>query len=245
MKRIIVLIALVAMVAALCAGPARAWNFIHITDPHVGEGGDINGATFGKVVTKIKTLSPQPDFVLVSGDMVEDGMTLTGGVNDANWVNLTKSLTKTGNKFFLPGTTIPIYFTPGNHDLRWWLITWGLGGYDKYLPKVPDGCTAGGAGDAERDYYFKNKGHLVYSLYSGQDEEFSGIGFIRPIPRSQGLKDAQMTALFLAVKNNPAPACTTITIFMHHSAVDQDGDGVITENRTKFLDSLDAWKTRY
>ncbi len=87
--------------------PDAPWFFIQITDPQFGMFD--NNASFEKetelyerAVAKINIL--HPDFVVITGDFVHDK-------NSASEINEFKRITAKINP------KIPVYYTPGNHDL--------------------------------------------------------------------------------------------------------------------------------
>ena len=87
--------------------PNSPWFFIQITDPQFGMFD--NNASFEKetilyeaAVNKINKLNP--DFVVITGDFVHES-------NSDSQINEFKRITAKIN------TKIPVYFTPGNHDL--------------------------------------------------------------------------------------------------------------------------------
>ena len=87
--------------------PETPWFFIQLTDPQFGMFD--NNASFEKetvlyekAVAKINALNP--DFVVITGDFV----------NDPNSLSQIKEFKRITAKI---NSKIPVYFTPGNHDL--------------------------------------------------------------------------------------------------------------------------------
>ena len=99
----------------LVAGNTRAqkkiadapWFFIQLTDPQFGmfdhnAGFEKETVLYEKAVAKINSL--KPDFVVITGDFVNDP-------NSSAQMNEFKRITA------LINSKIPVYYTPGNHDL--------------------------------------------------------------------------------------------------------------------------------
>ena len=87
--------------------PDSSWFFIQITDPQFGmfennAGFEKETALFEKAVVGINRLNP--DFVVITGDFVHDP-------NSVSQIKEFKRITAKIN----PG--IPVYYSPGNHDL--------------------------------------------------------------------------------------------------------------------------------
>ena len=83
------------------------WFFIQLTDPQFGmydsnAGFEKETALYEKAVVSINKLNP--DFVVITGDFVNDP-------NSASQINEFKRITAKVN------SKIPVYYTPGNHDL--------------------------------------------------------------------------------------------------------------------------------
>jgi serine/threonine-protein phosphatase CPPED1 len=83
------------------------WFFIHLTDPQFGmfennEGFEKETILYEKAVTEINRL--RPDFVVITGDFVHD---------QHSQVQIEEFLRITANIH----RDIPVYFTPGNHDI--------------------------------------------------------------------------------------------------------------------------------
>lgn len=89
------------------AGSNGPWFFIQITDPQFGmfdnnKSFEKETDLYEKAVAKINIL--HPDFVVITGDLVHDP-------NSAAQLNEFKRITAKINP------KIPVYYTPGNHDL--------------------------------------------------------------------------------------------------------------------------------
>ena len=109
-RRIIIGLAMLLTVGNAFAqknGPYAPWFFIQLTDPQFGmfennAGYEKETALYEKAVVSINKLNP--DFVVITGDFVNDSK------SDAQ-INEFKRITSKINK------GIPVYYTPGNHDL--------------------------------------------------------------------------------------------------------------------------------
>lgn len=88
--------------------PMPRIRFVHLTDPHiaVGEGtaqfGVDTTRTFQRVLGEVAALQPPPDFVLITGDLVNDGLP----VSYEAFRDMLKVL------------PVPVHFSLGNHDRR-------------------------------------------------------------------------------------------------------------------------------
>ena len=94
-----------ALIATVLLTGGIAWadfTFIHSSDTHfgVGENHTINAEAF-REITK---LDPKPAFVVTTGDICEYG-------TDAEYEMYNQAVKELGD--------MPIYPTPGNHDVRW------------------------------------------------------------------------------------------------------------------------------
>lgn len=100
------------------------FSFVHITDLHVSSvtssvnACDLNGTMAHCYLKEFALQSPKPDFVIATGDISN-----IGNSNPAMYNVLTQFLFPPAITNPLPGAyfidstqTIPIYFTPGNHD---------------------------------------------------------------------------------------------------------------------------------
>ncbi len=79
----------------------QPFRFVHITDTHITATGNIE--PLKHLITELNALSPQPTFVIDTGDVTEAGRT----EEYARFIEGTS------------GLTIPFYCAPGNHDVRW------------------------------------------------------------------------------------------------------------------------------
>lgn len=103
------------------------FSFVHITDLHVADGNiagyignyDLNGDGFNCRLSKFRKIFPRPELVIATGDISNVGAIPSDGMYPA----LTRHLyphplnnPNPGDYFIDVAQTIPIYFTPGNHE---------------------------------------------------------------------------------------------------------------------------------
>lgn len=103
----LVLILIVGNAFSQKNGQNTPWFFIQLTDPQFGmfennAGYEKETALYENAVNSINKLNP--DFVVITGDLVNDS-------KSESQINEFKRITSKINK------GIPVYFTPGNHDL--------------------------------------------------------------------------------------------------------------------------------
>src|SRR2546423_7504534 len=94
------------IISALLAKPAAAqspqpFRFVHITDSRVSAARDLG--PLKKIVTDIKDMSPQPAFVIETGEVTESGKP------------------EEFERFAQATSNLPVtfYAAPGSHDVRW------------------------------------------------------------------------------------------------------------------------------
>lgn len=243
----------IAMVILLMVNFGFAqFTFVHITDLHIADGlsagdYDMNGAMFKQLRDELNNLSPKPAFVIVTGDISHAGDYGSTGMYPAFTQYLYPSgITNPGpgNLFIDSLQTIPIYFTPGNHDFRLTNtppVSSDLTNYAYYL------CAA-------TDYYFIYQNTLVLCMNSGSDD-------LRPLwedsnimsPEGSGFSNDQLLWLRNILDSNTNKRKI---IAMHHPAVNEAGylcdgtpylgtivdtaDGSIKYNRTSFFNICDS-----
>ncbi len=238
-------------------GPAsqKRIKFVQLTDVHIGPDpllcgfGDSESLpcllSFTTSLDRFKVvsddiISQKPDFVLVTGDLVE--------WNSASQYNAFKALI---SKF--KENNIPVYIVPGNHDRRGEDIpTWNyllpnpifpnndLTNYKQYI--------GDGYNYDIRDNIFDRSGYRFIGLDSGSDlnppkfpestdpeqikEYLTKLRHYVTYPNGSGLSKKQIDFI-----NNYTIDGKTI-IFMHHPAIDNCWDNtcnVIAENRDLFV----------
>lgn len=233
------------------AGSSQSFTFVHISDLHVTAMGhcrgadacDEGGVAFAEMLNVLKTLNPQPAFVIASGDNVDYGADAeianpTGGSD--NFRALTDQLSWDGTlkAFLIPGTTIPLYFCPGNHDSResafeasgqeMLLLSQSMCNYSKFINRdtaVPEECRyLGLKGKYNEDNYFDYHvtygNTLILSMNSGRD---TCVDFSTCIenPEGNGLLKPQME--WLAQTLADYASYSPKILFMHHPPANLNG----------------------
>lgn len=95
---------------------ARIFRFAVISDTHLAlTDANENNVRFVKVAAEFAAMRPQIDFVVDTGDLVND-LFCFPGVNCGNPLPVLSKLKETIDKNF---TTLPIYLVLGNHDNRY------------------------------------------------------------------------------------------------------------------------------
>ena len=228
-------------------------SFVHISDMHVSTtpsaNSDTNAQYFQCAIKEFASLNPKPSFILVTGDISDIGNMQPYGMYPAITQHLfPPSLTNpaVGAYFIDSAKTIPIYFTPGNHE--YWT------GFDSihipisndtlfYYPKyiAPD-----------TDYVIKTAFAVIVFLRSGHDSPY-GYPPNPAIIMGTGLSNAQCNWLRNILSNNSSKRKI---IVMHHPPVNAAGtnsDGTpftaltldtatnsLQNNRTNFLNICDS-----
>jgi 3',5'-cyclic AMP phosphodiesterase CpdA len=110
-KKITISLALFCTIAGTAAGQKKSldapWFFIQLTDPQFGmfennEGFEKETVLYEKAVAEINKLNP--DFVVITGDFVHNGKSTE---QNSEFKRITAKI----------NPEIPVYFTPGNHDI--------------------------------------------------------------------------------------------------------------------------------
>ncbi|MFA5580557.1 MAG: metallophosphoesterase [Paracoccaceae bacterium] len=112
-------------------------TFVHLTDLHIGEPGVVDdhlysdtSATLSAILRDVKSLVPQPDFLIASGDLSNHG-------NPASYVELKRMMAEAG-------IDMPVLYALGNHDTRPGFYQGMLGRADDLLaPYDHDAVIAG------------------------------------------------------------------------------------------------------
>lgn len=232
------------------------FSFVHITDLHVSDatsyvnGCDLNGVMAQCYLKVLANLNPKPAFVLATGDISNEGNSGPYGMYPTLTQFLFPGLVLNPgiNAYFIDSAhTIPIYFTPGNHDYRTGnlppLSTVALTYYSEYI--APD-----------TDYVLTINNAIIICMRSGYDDN-------RPIwvdtdplnPEGSGLTDLQCNWLRSVLSAGDNKNKRKI-IVMHHPPVDvagtnsdgtpytgtitDVGDGSLLNNRITFLNICDS-----
>ncbi len=229
------------------------FTFVHITDLHVADSYcagsyDLDGEMFVQLRDELNNLNPKPVFIVATGDISHVGDSDNDGMYYAFTQHLyPDSLVNPGiGVFFIDSLqTIPIYFTPGNHDFRTGnvppLSNEDLTVYKNLICSVSD-------------YSVTCQNAVIICMNSGYDD-------LRPLwddtnymsPEGSGFTDNQCNWLRAILDSN---STKKKVITMHHPAVNEVGvwcdgspfsgtildnaDGSIKYNRITFLDICDS-----
>ena len=227
-------------------------TFVHITDLHVSNtislvnSCDYNASEFQCYIKEFSNLSPKPDFVIASGDITNVGNESPDGM----YPTFTKYLfppsqtnPSNGAYFIDSAKTIPIYFTPGNHDYYTSLSVIPtsnakLSYYPKYI--APD-----------TDYVVTTDNAIIICMRSGYDGSYFDDADPSN-PEGTGVSNSQCSWLRNVLKTNSSKRKI---IVMHHPPVNANGtlydgtaytaildtaDGSLLNNRTHFLNICDS-----
>ena len=204
--------------------------FVHLTDPHIlhklFDKKDAVKNKFNSVLNRIRSFEKKPEFVVVTGDLVEwGGFGITGALNYKAFL---ECFYKQDEQLYLnPEYNIPIYTIPGNHDYRWGTK---INNYHRFIDKKHD-----------NDRYIVSYENLsLFFLDSGHDYMLNPGGWIRMDGlhvMGSGLYNEDIE--WLNESLNEYESYHKI-VLMHHPAVDrQDNFGkmidVIARNREEFI----------
>ena len=229
------------------------FNFVHITDLHVADSYcagsyDLDGEMFVQLRDELNNVNPKPAFIVATGDISHVGDSGNDGMYYAFTQHLyPDSLINPGiGAFFIDSLqTIPIYFTPGNHDFRTGnvppLSNENLTVYKNLICSISD-------------YSVTYQNAVIICMNSGYDD-------LRPLwddtnvmsPEGSGFTDDQCNWLRAVLDSN---STKKKIITMHHPTVNEVGvwcdgspfsgtildnaDGSIKYNRTTLLDICDS-----
>ena len=210
------------------------FRIAHVTDQHVTSRrkGHLG---YQKCVESINALSPTPDFVLMGGDMVFDGLYTDIDVYEES-IELYKDISDR--------LKMPYYHCIGNHDVL------GLSSRRKVAPDHPEiGCAyimkrLG----MERDYYsFNHKGwHFVVLNSIFEKEGTSGPAY------EARIGERQMDWLRFDLgkhKDKPTIAVSHFAAFSHKGQIIQDFDmkamsGIILQDNKQLREVLERHSVR-
>ena len=191
--------------------PNEPWFFIQITDPQFGmfdnnERFEKETVLYEKAVAKINNLNP--DFVVITGDFVHDQ-------NSVSQIDEFKRITAKINP------KIPVYYTPGNHDIG----------------QTPD--------KASIKKYNKNYGSDKFSFYH---KGSSFIGFNSGLIKAKLADPEQEQFNWLAKKLKKSENAQHIILFCHYPFFNKTVDeptaysNIDLEYRKKYLDLFNTNK---
>ena len=193
--------------------PEPPWSFVHMTDVHVGAGGLFWDATllfwdaterFVDAINEINLIDPRPDFILVTGDIVERATMADGRIYE-EYLDALASL----------NPEINVYTVPGNHDRYY--TDFDLCFYNDYVNSTRPSGTINLI--PPHDYVFEHKGFNFIGLDSGRDVD-------TPFDlRGTGLSNPQMTAL-MEKTDHGSPKI----VFMHHPAIHTGVEELVIAN---------------
>ena len=230
------------------------FSFVHLSDMHVSTtpsaNSDTNGQYFQCAIKEFASLNPKPTFVLVTGDISDIGNMQPLGMYPAITQHLfPPSLTNpaVGDYFIDSAKTIPIYYTPGNHEYWTGFDSIGLPISNDTLFYYPKYITP------DTDYVIQTASAIIVCMRSGHDSPY-GYPPNPEVIMGTGLTDAQCSWLRNIMKSN---SNKRKIIVMHHppvNAVGTNSDGspytasVIADtatnslqnNRTNFLNICDS-----
>jgi 3',5'-cyclic AMP phosphodiesterase CpdA len=117
------LILLSAFFCAVALSASAQFTFVHMSDLHVSAtpapNSDTNAQYFRCAVAEFASLSPKPEFVVISGDISDIGNMQPEGMYPTFTQYLFPSSLSNpgaGDYYIDAAKTIPVYFTPGNHE---------------------------------------------------------------------------------------------------------------------------------
>jgi 3',5'-cyclic AMP phosphodiesterase CpdA len=207
----------ILLIAAIFIATFNSFSqtFIHITDIHVSSvvsyvnSCDLNGVMAQCYLQEFSSLNPKPDFLLASGDISNVG----NGDTDMYWVltqflypHPSPSYPSPGDLFIDSAKTIPIYFTPGNHDYYTTLYPPGS------LTQLDHPTTYAKHMDPDTDYVISYPNVVILMVRSGYDiaywDEWDALN-----PDGSGLTDSQCTWIRNVLSANKSKRKI---IVMHH-----------------------------
>ena len=246
----------ILLIAAVCLATMSSlaqFSFVHISDLHVSTtpaaNSDTNAQYFRCAIKEFASLVPKPAFVIATGDISDIGNMQPEGMYPAVTQHLFPPAVINpgiGDYFIDSAKTIPIYFTPGNHE--YWT------GFDSiHLPVSSDTLFYYPKHIApDADYSVTTDIAVIVFLRSGHDTPY-GYPPNPAVIMGTGLSDAQCSWLRNILSQNSSKRKI---IVMHHPPVNAAGtnsDGTpytalvldtasysLKKNRTNFLNICDS-----
>ncbi|MCX9083992.1 MAG: metallophosphoesterase [Candidatus Methanoperedens sp.] len=182
------------------------FSFVHMTDVHIGDItlplSNIKKSRITNVLDQINKEIPKPDFVLISGDLVD--------YSNEDFFNQF-------NDIF---TSVKAYIVPGNHDRRLWPAIGGNDNLVNYRKNIDKSQNLHYINDI---YNFEERGYQFIGLDSGSDYDYLypslDTYYMNDFsPEGTGLTDTQLSGLMEFDKTTPK------IIFMHNPAIDNSDD---------------------
>ena len=191
--------------------PKAPWFFIQVTDPQFGmydsnAGFEKETILYEKAVAKINILNP--DFVVITGDFV----------NDSKSVSQIKEFKRITAKI---NPKIPVYYTPGNHDLG----------------QTPD--------ENSMKEYIKNYGSDKFCF---RHKGSSLIGFNSSLIKAKLVKPEQKQFKWITKRLKESQEASHIILFCHYPFFNKTVDeptaysNIDLESRAKYLDLFNSNK---
>jgi 3',5'-cyclic AMP phosphodiesterase CpdA len=250
MKKQILLFA-IAFAATLSS--FSQFTFVHLSDMHVSSiatsNSDTNAQYFKCAINEFRSLHPKPAFMVVTGDISDMGNVGPDGMYPVITQHLfPPALTNPGiGAYHIDSAmTIPIYFTPGNHEYWTGISPNGTPISNDTLTYYINDITP------DTDYVISTNTAVIVVLRSGSDCPYT----IPPDPANiegTGLTDAQISWLRNMLILNSSKRKI---IAFHHPGVNAMGtnsdgtpytgvindtaDNSILNNRTNFLNICDS-----
>lgn len=165
---------LFSILCAAMPGAFAQFTFVHMSDLHVSSApapnSDTNAQYFRCAIGEFATLNPKPEFVVVTGDISDIGNMQPEGMYPALAQYLFPpdlSNPLPGDYFIDAAKTIPVYFTPGNHE--YWVSFDSIG-----LPVSGDTLFFyPGHISPDADYTIVNDLAVIVVLRSGHDTPYN------------------------------------------------------------------------
>jgi len=216
-----------------------SYYFVHLTDTHYGKRGARTAVN--RLVNRIATWDPKPAFVIVTGDILDQGYD-SGDIVPA-WSRLIEaenndySVFKSDFDSFFAGNGIPYFVCPGNHDYyNCPYLTENLDKYDDYFSIRFASMVV------ENSLY-------IVSLNSGYDEWVYGA-YWPYAPEGYGLDDPdinwmadRLDAIDGDPDNDRDNSSLKKVIMIHHPIINYNhwwNDGVMLRNREPFKSLCDS-----
>lgn len=245
---------LIFLAAAVCLSTFSSfaqYTFVNVSDLHISNvvaaNSDYNAQYFRCAMNEFATLQPKPLFVVASGDISDMGNVGPEGLYPVLTQYLfppTLANPGIGAYFIDTAQTIPVYFTPGNHEYWTGVEPNGIPISGDSLPYYTNYLTP------DTDYVVTTPIAVIVFLRSGHDTPYTyGPDSIK----GSGLSNAQCSWLRITLASH---SDKRKIIVMHHPAVNVAGTnsdgtpftGIISDtaqysiqnNRTNFLNICDS-----